>query len=69
MKHKQPGNAKIIVNGKECGIIKSYQLSPAQEHKVKTLLKEGEEKFGIISHIVSESSFDAGVFYEHEIEK
>jgi hypothetical protein len=35
---------------------------------VAQVLAEGEAKFGLIADIVWESSFDAGAFFEHEIE-
>lgn len=46
---------------------KSYELSPEQEAEVEAVLAEGAAKYAAISHIVMESDFDAGPFFEHEL--
>ena len=49
-------------------IYKSYSLSAEQEIEVKKALKDGEDKYSIIEDIVCESVFNAGVFFEYEID-
>lgn len=46
---------------------KSYVLSPEQEAEVAQVLADGEAKYASISHIILESDFDAGPFFEHEL--
>lgn len=48
---------------------KSYTLTPAQEAEAQKVLAEGQAKYASIAHIVWESEFDAGPFFDHEIEE
>lgn len=47
---------------------KNYVLTAEQKAEVEKVLEEGRKKYAPIAHIIMESQFDAGVFFEHEIE-
>ena len=48
-------------------IYKSYKLTKKENKKIKKELKKSSKKYKKISNIVLESSFDAGSFFEHEL--
>lgn len=48
---------------------KSYTLTKEQQAKVDKMIAGGENKYKNIEHIIVESSFDAGPFFEHEIDE
>lgn len=49
---------------------KSYELTPEQEAEVAEVIAAGRLKYESIAHIVLENTtFDAGVFFEHELEE
>lgn len=49
-------------------LVKSYELNEKQKSEVSKVLEESKQKYDSFAHIVMESTFDAGVFFEHELE-
>ena len=49
-------------------ITKNYTLSAEQKAEVEKAIAEGNKKYASIAHIIWESAFDAGPFFEHELE-
>jgi hypothetical protein len=49
-------------------IQKSYILTPAQRAEVDQTLATGAAEFANIAHIILESTFNAGEFFEHELQ-
>jgi hypothetical protein len=49
-------------------MIKSYNLTEDQNKKVEKAIKVSKEKYEGLENIVMESEFDAGVFFEHELD-
>jgi hypothetical protein len=52
----------------EYKMIKSYNLTEDQNKKVEKAIKVSKEKYEGLENIVMESEFDAGVFFEHELD-
>jgi hypothetical protein len=50
-------------------VFKSYELTKEQEDKVKNDLAESKKHYESIAHLVFESEFDAGAFFEYELDK
>jgi hypothetical protein len=58
----------VIKSCSEKKVMKSFSLSSAEQAEVDLVVKIGNERFKSIEGIIWESQFDAGAFFEHEIE-
>lgn len=50
-------------------IKKSYTLTPDQQKEVDEEVAKLDKKYSIIKDVIQETVFDAGLFFEHELDE